>query len=62
MARHSENCSGEVDDAENGGLSPKKARRGRKKKMRSKRDEDDSGISDAVCKYHCDALCPDHII
>ncbi|XP_037539160.1 transcriptional repressor CTCF [Nematolebias whitei] len=42
MVRHSENCSGEVEDAENGGVSPKKGRRGRKKKMRSRRDEDDS--------------------
>ncbi|XP_017289401.1 transcriptional repressor CTCF-like isoform X2 [Kryptolebias marmoratus] len=42
MARHSENCSGEVEDAENGGSSPKKGRRGRKRKMRSRRDEDDS--------------------
>lgn len=45
MARHAENCSGEVDDAENGAPTPKKGRRGRKKKMRSRRDEDDSGKS-----------------
>lgn len=43
MARHAENCSGEVEDAENGAPTPKKGRRGRKRKMRSRRDEDDSG-------------------
>ncbi|XP_068458713.1 transcriptional repressor CTCF isoform X1 [Clinocottus analis] len=42
MARHSENCNGEVEDAENGTPPPKKGRRGRKRKMRSRRDEDDS--------------------
>ncbi|XP_028286971.1 transcriptional repressor CTCF isoform X1 [Parambassis ranga] len=42
MARHSENCNGELGDAENGALTPKKGRRGRKRKMRSRRDEDDS--------------------
>ena len=43
MARHDENCSGEVEDAENGTPPPKKGKRGRKKKMRSRRDEEDSG-------------------
>ncbi|KAF3854191.1 hypothetical protein F7725_022246 [Dissostichus mawsoni] len=42
MARHSENCNGEVDDAENGSPTLKKGRRGRKRKMRTRRDEDDS--------------------
>ncbi|XP_036001241.1 transcriptional repressor CTCF [Fundulus heteroclitus] len=42
MARHSENCSGEVEEFENGASTPKKGRRGRKRKMRSRRDEDDS--------------------
>ncbi|CAK6966397.1 transcriptional repressor CTCF isoform X1 [Scomber scombrus] len=42
MARHAENCNGEVDDAENGTPPPKKGKRGRKKKMRSRRDEEDS--------------------
>ncbi|XP_034389914.1 transcriptional repressor CTCF-like isoform X2 [Cyclopterus lumpus] len=42
MARHSDNCTGEVEDAENGDPPPKKGRRGRKRKMRSRRDEDDS--------------------
>ena len=44
MARHSENCNGEIDDAENGTPTPKRGRRGRKRKMRSRRDEEeDSG-------------------
>lgn len=43
MARHAENCGGEVEDAENGAPTPKKGRRGRKRKMRSRKDEDDSG-------------------
>lgn len=43
MARHAENCGGEVEDAENGTPTPKKGRRGRKRKMRSRKDEDDSG-------------------
>lgn len=43
MARHAENCSGEGDDAENGAPTQKKGRRGRKRKMRSRKDEDDSG-------------------
>lgn len=43
MARHAENCTGEVEDTENGAPTPKKGRRGRKRKMRSRRDEDDSG-------------------
>ncbi|XP_065812778.1 transcriptional repressor CTCF isoform X1 [Labrus bergylta] len=42
MARHSENCNGEVDETENGAETPKKGRRGRKRKMRSRRDDDDS--------------------
>ncbi|XP_071059540.1 transcriptional repressor CTCF isoform X1 [Pseudochaenichthys georgianus] len=42
MARHSENCNGELDDAENGSPTPKKGRRGRKRKMRTRKDEDDS--------------------
>uniref|UniRef100_A0A087X7S5 Transcriptional repressor CTCF n=1 Tax=Poecilia formosa TaxID=48698 RepID=A0A087X7S5_POEFO len=42
MARHSENCGGEVEEFENGAATPKKGRRGRKRKMRSRRDEDDS--------------------
>ncbi|XP_077953364.1 transcriptional repressor CTCF isoform X2 [Gasterosteus aculeatus] len=42
MVRHSENCNGEVEDAENGAPAPKKGRRGRKRKMRSRRDEEDS--------------------
>lgn len=42
MARHSENCNGEIDDAENGEPVPKKGRRGRKRKMRNRRDEEDS--------------------
>lgn len=43
MARHAENCSGEGDDAENGAPTQKKGRRGRKRKMRNRKDEDDSG-------------------
>ncbi|XP_075932576.1 transcriptional repressor CTCF-like isoform X2 [Anarhichas minor] len=46
MARHSENCTGEVEDAENGAPPPKKGKRGRKRKMRSRRDEDDSEEED----------------
>lgn len=45
MARHSENCNGEVEEFENGAATPKKGRRGRKRKMRTRRDEDDSGES-----------------
>ncbi|XP_029008365.1 transcriptional repressor CTCF isoform X2 [Betta splendens] len=40
MARHAENCSGEVDDAENGAPGPKRGTRGRKRKMRTRRDDD----------------------
>lgn len=43
MARHAENCGGEGEDVENGAPIPKKGRRGRKRKMRSRKDEDDSG-------------------
>lgn len=55
MARHSENCNGELGDAENGALTPKKGRRGRKRKMRSRRDEDDSGekFSVQLWAIHC---------
>uniref|UniRef100_A0A1A7XKQ5 Transcriptional repressor CTCF n=1 Tax=Iconisemion striatum TaxID=60296 RepID=A0A1A7XKQ5_9TELE len=42
MARHAENCNGEVDEAENGGPTPKKGTRGRKKRMRNRKDEEDS--------------------
>jgi len=35
--------TGEVEDAKNGDPPPKKGRRGRKRKMRSRIDEDDSG-------------------
>ncbi|KAG7522171.1 transcriptional repressor CTCF-like isoform X1 [Solea senegalensis] len=42
MARHAEYCSGENDEAENGTPSPKKGRRGRKRKMMSRRDDGDS--------------------
>lgn len=61
MARHAENCSGEVEDAENGAPTPKKGRRGRKRKMRSRRDDDDSGENLAFenCAYDtvfCSAL------
>uniref|UniRef100_A0A1A8D912 Transcriptional repressor CTCF n=1 Tax=Nothobranchius kadleci TaxID=1051664 RepID=A0A1A8D912_NOTKA len=42
MARHAENCNGEVDEAENGGPTPKKGARGRKRKMRNRKDEEDS--------------------
>ncbi|XP_034542123.1 transcriptional repressor CTCF isoform X1 [Notolabrus celidotus] len=42
MARHSENCNGEIEEAENGATTPKKGRRGRKRKMRSRRDGEDS--------------------
>ncbi|XP_042351816.1 transcriptional repressor CTCF-like isoform X2 [Plectropomus leopardus] len=40
MLRHSENCTGEVEE-ENGTSTPKKGRRGRKRKMQSRRDDDD---------------------
>lgn len=43
MVRHAESCSGEVEDAENGATTPKKGRRGRKRKMRSRKGEEDSG-------------------
>ncbi|XP_029281775.1 transcriptional repressor CTCF-like isoform X2 [Cottoperca gobio] len=44
MLRHTENCTGEVDDEEeeNGTPAPKKARRGRKRKMQARRDEEDT--------------------
>ncbi|XP_062245015.1 transcriptional repressor CTCF [Platichthys flesus] len=48
MARHSDNCSGEVEDAENGTPTPKRGRRGRKRKMRSRRDDDDDSEEDPV--------------
>uniref|UniRef100_A0A3Q3EHN2 Transcriptional repressor CTCF n=1 Tax=Labrus bergylta TaxID=56723 RepID=A0A3Q3EHN2_9LABR len=48
MARHSENCNGEVDETENGAETPKKGRRGRKRKMRSRRDDDDSDDEEEV--------------
>ncbi|XP_074474812.1 transcriptional repressor CTCF-like [Sebastes fasciatus] len=41
MLRHNESCNGEVEE-ENGTPAPKKARRGRKRKMQSRRDEDDT--------------------
>ncbi|XP_037346455.2 transcriptional repressor CTCF-like isoform X2 [Pungitius pungitius] len=41
MLRHTDNCSGEIED-ENGTPAPKKARRGRKRKMQSRRDDDDT--------------------
>ncbi|XP_056454970.1 transcriptional repressor CTCF isoform X1 [Gadus chalcogrammus] len=46
MARHSENCNGEIDDAENGTPTPKRGRRGRKRKMRSRRDEEEDSDED----------------
>lgn len=49
MARHAENCSGEVGDGENGTPTPKKGRRGRKRKMRNRRDEEDSGKNSIIC-------------
>ncbi|KAK9542719.1 hypothetical protein VZT92_000557 [Zoarces viviparus] len=44
MLRHTENCTGEIDDEEeeNGTPVPKKARRGRKRKMQARRDEGDT--------------------
>ncbi|XP_038157044.1 transcriptional repressor CTCF-like [Cyprinodon tularosa] len=42
MARHAENCNGEAEELENGAVTPKRGRRGRKRKMRSRRDDDDS--------------------
>lgn len=43
MARHAENCSGvEGGDGENGAPT-KRGRGGRKRKMRSRKDDDDSG-------------------
>uniref|UniRef100_A0A8D0AHT0 Transcriptional repressor CTCF n=1 Tax=Sander lucioperca TaxID=283035 RepID=A0A8D0AHT0_SANLU len=46
MLRHSENCTGEViEEEENGTPAPKKARRGRKRKMQARKDDsDDTGI------------------
>uniref|UniRef100_G3PTK5 Transcriptional repressor CTCF n=1 Tax=Gasterosteus aculeatus aculeatus TaxID=481459 RepID=G3PTK5_GASAC len=41
MLRHTENCSGEIEE-ENGTPAPKKARRGRKRKMQTRRDDDDT--------------------
>ncbi|XP_028306480.1 transcriptional repressor CTCF-like [Gouania willdenowi] len=40
MARHAENCNGEMDATENGDETPKKRGRGRKRKMKSKKDDD----------------------
>ncbi len=40
MLRHSENCTGEVGE-ENGTPTPKKGRRGRKRKMLARKDDDD---------------------
>lgn len=44
MLRHTDNCTGEVEEDENGTPAPKKARRGRKRKMQARRDEGDTGI------------------
>uniref|UniRef100_A0AAQ6AKP6 Transcriptional repressor CTCF n=1 Tax=Amphiprion ocellaris TaxID=80972 RepID=A0AAQ6AKP6_AMPOC len=41
MLRHTENCTGEVVGDENGTDTPKKGRRGRKRKMQARRDDDD---------------------
>ncbi|TDH17144.1 hypothetical protein EPR50_G00004910 [Perca flavescens] len=42
MLRHSENCTGEViEEEENGTPAPKKARRGRKRKMQARKDDSD---------------------
>lgn len=56
MLRHAENCMGEAGD-ENGAPSPKKGRRGRKRKMQSRRDDDDDYDDDeeentGVIKLH----------
>ncbi|TNN87467.1 Transcriptional repressor CTCF [Liparis tanakae] len=42
MLRHTDNCTGEVEEDENGTPAPKKARRGRKRKMQARRDEGDT--------------------
>ncbi|XP_068586674.1 transcriptional repressor CTCF-like isoform X2 [Cebidichthys violaceus] len=42
MLRHTENCTGEIEEEENGTPAPKKARRGRKRKMQARRDEGDT--------------------
>uniref|UniRef100_G3PTK3 Transcriptional repressor CTCF n=1 Tax=Gasterosteus aculeatus aculeatus TaxID=481459 RepID=G3PTK3_GASAC len=47
MLRHTENCSGEIEE-ENGTPAPKKARRGRKRKMQTRRDDDDTDELDEV--------------
>lgn len=42
MLRHAENCVGyDVVDEENGTPTPKRGRRGRKRKMQSRKDDDD---------------------
>lgn len=41
MLRHAENCTGEVTGDENGTPTPKKGRRGRKRKMQARTDDDD---------------------
>lgn len=52
MLRHTENCSGEIEE-ENGTPAPKKARRGRKRKMQTRRDDDDTGIVYVVTLKIC---------
>lgn len=46
MLRHADNCTGENTGDENGTLTPKKARRGRKRKMQTRRDDDDDDDDD----------------
>lgn len=43
MLRHTESCTGEITE-ENGTPTPKKGRRGRKRKMLARKDDDDTGI------------------
>ncbi|KAF3686400.1 Transcriptional repressor CTCF 11-zinc finger protein CCCTC-binding factor CTCFL -like protein [Channa argus] len=46
MLRHADNCTGDVPGDENGTPTPKKSRRGRKRKMQTRRDDDDDEDDD----------------
>ncbi|CAJ1049164.1 transcriptional repressor CTCF-like [Xyrichtys novacula] len=48
MLRHAENCTGEAVGEENGSPTPKKGRRGRKRKMQSRRDDGDDDTEPEV--------------
>lgn len=46
MLRHAEGCTGEASGDENGTPTPKKGRRGRKRKMQARRDDYDDDDED----------------